>query len=51
MIEKLAHDALNYPLDTVPAPGEAIPVAPGVLWLRMRLTFVLDHINVGAAGW
>jgi glyoxylase-like metal-dependent hydrolase (beta-lactamase superfamily II) len=52
--------ALHYPLgDTLPAPGAAIEVAPGVRWLRMRLPFALDHINLwllrdeqdGAAGW
>ena len=51
---------LHYPLgDTLPAPGETIEVAPGVRWLRMRLPFALDHINLwlladevdGVAGW
>ena len=38
---------LGYPLgDTLPAPGEAIAVAPGVRWLRMALPFALDHINL-----
>ena len=38
---------LHYPLgDRVPAPGEAIDVAPGVRWLRMPLPFALDHINL-----
>lgn len=32
--------------DTVPAPGGAIEVAPGILWLRMPLPFALDHINL-----
>jgi glyoxylase-like metal-dependent hydrolase (beta-lactamase superfamily II) len=38
--------ALHFPITTPPAPGEATPVAPGVLWLRMRLPFALDHINL-----
>ena len=51
---------LHYPLgDTLPAPGEAIEVAPGVRWIRMALPFVLDHINLwllrdtidGVEGW
>ncbi|MBV8910717.1 MAG: MBL fold metallo-hydrolase, partial [Gammaproteobacteria bacterium] len=47
---------LRYPFEAVPAPGEAIPVAPGVLWLRMRLPMAgLNHINVWAledtGGW
>eukprot|EP01035_Chromulina_nebulosa_P069056 gene69056-94640_t len=31
---------LHYPLgDTLPQPGEAMEVAPGVRWIRMRLPF------------
>jgi glyoxylase-like metal-dependent hydrolase (beta-lactamase superfamily II) len=41
--------ALSYPFDSVPSPGEALTVAPGVLWLRMRLPMAgLNHINVWA---
>ena len=29
-----------------PRPARSIPIAPGVLWLRMRLPFALDHINL-----
>ncbi|MBU6483871.1 MAG: MBL fold metallo-hydrolase [Betaproteobacteria bacterium] len=29
-----------------PAPGHAVAIAPGVLWLRMPLPFALDHINL-----
>ncbi len=40
---------LRYPFDAPPAPGEALEVAPGVLWLRMRLPMAgLNHINVWA---
>ncbi len=43
----LLEQQLGYPLgDTLPAPGEAIAVAPGVRWLRMALPFALDHINL-----
>jgi len=39
--------ALDYPLDAqLPALGNALEVAPGVLWLRMGLPFALDHINL-----
>jgi glyoxylase-like metal-dependent hydrolase (beta-lactamase superfamily II) len=31
-----------------PAPGRAVTIAPGVLWLRMPLPFALDHINLWA---
>jgi len=40
---------LRYPFDATPAPGRALAVAPGVLWLRMRLPMSgLNHINVWA---
>ena len=51
---------LHYPLgDTLPEPGETLEVAPGVRWIRMRLPFALDHINLwllrdtldGVEGW
>lgn len=41
-------DDLVYPFDTPPAAGEALPVAPGVLWIRMPLPFTLSHINLWA---
>jgi glyoxylase-like metal-dependent hydrolase (beta-lactamase superfamily II) len=38
---------LHYPLgDTLPEPGMALEVAPGVRWVRMTLPFALDHINL-----
>jgi glyoxylase-like metal-dependent hydrolase (beta-lactamase superfamily II) len=51
---------LLYPLaDTLPEPGKLLEIAPGVMWLRMPLPFVLDHINLwllrdaldGREGW
>ena len=59
MANPLEHQ-LDYPLgDAVPAPGEAITLAPGVKWIRMGLPFALDHINLwllrdrldGREGW
>lgn len=41
-------ESLIYPLQSAPVPGEAIEVAPGVLWLRMPLPMALNHINVWA---
>jgi glyoxylase-like metal-dependent hydrolase (beta-lactamase superfamily II) len=36
-------------LDTPPpGPGQAVPVAPGVLWLRLPLPMALNHVNVYA---
>ena len=37
---------LDFPVATAPAPGEVIPIAPGVLVARMRLPFALNHINL-----
>ena len=43
----LLEQQLDYPFgDTLPAPGTAMEVAPGVKWLRMGLPFALDHINL-----
>jgi glyoxylase-like metal-dependent hydrolase (beta-lactamase superfamily II) len=37
---------LSYPWAEPPAPARAVPVSPGVRWLRMPLPFQLDHINL-----
>jgi len=51
---------LHYPQgNALPEPGCALLVAPGVKWMRMRLPFALDHINLwllrdtleGCEGW
>jgi glyoxylase-like metal-dependent hydrolase (beta-lactamase superfamily II) len=52
----LLESQLDYAFgDTLPAPGSAHEVAPGVFWLRMGLPFALDHINLwllrDGAGW
>src|SRR5277367_5311326 len=39
-------EALRFPVANPPSPGETVPIAPGVLWLRMPLPFALDHINL-----
>jgi glyoxylase-like metal-dependent hydrolase (beta-lactamase superfamily II) len=39
--------ALHYVFgDTLPAIGSTLEVASGVRWLRMKLPFALDHINL-----
>jgi len=40
--------ALVYPFAAVPAPGEALEVIPGLLWIRMPMPLVLSHINLWA---
>ena len=37
---------LDYPFEMRPELGETVTVAPGVLWVRMRLPFQLNHINL-----
>ncbi|MCX7149608.1 MAG: MBL fold metallo-hydrolase, partial [Rhodocyclales bacterium] len=37
---------IAYPHETSPAPGVAVPVAPGIEWLCMPLPFALNHINL-----
>ena len=53
-------NALHYPWgEEMPAAGSALQLAPGVVWLRMGLPFVLNHINLwllrddidGRQGW
>ena len=42
------HPMIRYPFETPPPAGQAITVAPGVLWLRLPLPMALDHVNVYA---
>ena len=55
-----AESAIHYPLgEALPELGSTIEITPGVRWLRMKLPFVLDHINLwllrdqidGVSGW
>ncbi|MEM1130533.1 MAG: MBL fold metallo-hydrolase [Pseudomonadota bacterium] len=43
-----AEARLIYPVETPPRPGGAVELAEGVLWLRLPLPTVLDHVNVYA---
>ncbi len=40
--------AIRTPFETPPSEGEAIEVAPGILWLRLPLPMALDHVNIFA---
>jgi glyoxylase-like metal-dependent hydrolase (beta-lactamase superfamily II) len=50
-----AKPVLDYPCGDAPAAGSMLEIAPGVLWLRMPLPFMLNHINLWAVrdgeGW
>ena len=41
-------NGLRFPWSEPPAEGAAIEVADGVLWMRMPLPMVLDHVNIYA---
>ncbi len=43
-----AHESeLDFPWgDALPPPGQVTEIRPGLLWLRMKLPFALDHINL-----
>lgn len=36
---------IQHPWETAPANGNAIPVADGILWMRLPLPMALDHVN------
>ena len=43
----MRYDQVVYAFDAIPAHGAVLPVAPGVLWLRMPLNLTgLSHINL-----
>ncbi len=44
--ERLEKPTLVYPFEAPPETGNMIEVAPGVVWMRMPLPFVLNHINI-----
>lgn len=45
--ESYTHRGLTYPFGRrAPEPGEAIPVAPGILWARLPVPGPLVHVNV-----
>lgn len=39
-------EALRFPFAEPPPFGEPVPVAPGILWLRLPLPYALDHVNL-----
>jgi glyoxylase-like metal-dependent hydrolase (beta-lactamase superfamily II) len=46
MAETMEPAPLIFPFPAPPGNGEAIEVAPGLLWARIPLPFRLDHVNV-----
>ncbi len=46
MLAKAPLPGIVFPFDEPPEPGAAMEVAPGILWMRFALPFLLDHVNV-----
>lgn len=44
MLQRLSQ--LEFPRTEPPAAGEVVEIAPGILWLRLRLPYALDHVNL-----
>ncbi|MFT4118623.1 MBL fold metallo-hydrolase [Bradyrhizobium sp.] len=39
-------EALRYPWEQHPGPDQVVEVRPGVLWVRLKLPFRLNHVNI-----
>src|SRR5262245_2507766 len=39
-------EALNFPWPDPPANGQIIEIADGLLWLRLALPYLLNHVNI-----
>src|SRR5438094_9746606 len=39
-------EALRYPWEKHPGHDQVVEVVPGVLWVRLKLPFRLNHVNI-----
>ena len=39
-------EALRYPWDNHPGPDQVVEMMPGLLWVRLKLPFRLNHVNI-----
>jgi glyoxylase-like metal-dependent hydrolase (beta-lactamase superfamily II) len=39
-------EALRYPWENHPGPDQVVEVMPGILWVRLKLPFRLNHVNI-----
>src|SRR5579883_3288856 len=39
-------EALRYPWENHPGPEQVVEVMPGILWVRLKLPFRLNHVNI-----
>jgi glyoxylase-like metal-dependent hydrolase (beta-lactamase superfamily II) len=47
-VEARTERGLTYPAFEIPDQGQAVPIAKGVLWLRLTLPLALNHVNIYA---
>jgi glyoxylase-like metal-dependent hydrolase (beta-lactamase superfamily II) len=45
-VQRTAPAQLVFPHLAPPAPGRTIEVAPGIMWARLALPFLLDHVDI-----
>jgi glyoxylase-like metal-dependent hydrolase (beta-lactamase superfamily II) len=46
MLAHAPHPAISFPHTAPPEAGQVVQVAPGILWVRFFLPFLLNHVNV-----
>jgi len=46
MLIQAPSSAITFPHAQAPEPGQVLMVAPGILWLRFSLPFLLNNVNV-----
>lgn len=39
-------ETLRFPYDEMPAFGDVVEIAEGILWTRLPLPYLLDHVNI-----
>ncbi|MER2603243.1 MAG: MBL fold metallo-hydrolase [Candidatus Competibacter phosphatis] len=44
-MSRSAH-ALHFPVQTPPADGQPLEIAPGIFWVRFAIPFALTHVNI-----
>ena len=43
---KSSAEALRYPWENHPGPDQVVEIMSGVLWVRLKLPFRLNHVNI-----
>jgi glyoxylase-like metal-dependent hydrolase (beta-lactamase superfamily II) len=45
-VQSSSAEALRYPWENHPGPDQVVELSPGVLWVRLKLPFRLNHVNI-----